>query len=92
MPLIKIKEKYQVTIPASIRKKLPLNVGDVLQAELEDDHIVLKPQLVMDKARSWERFRAVLQKTALKNKNISDEEVIEDVLEAIREVRKAKHA
>ena len=90
MPLVKIKEKYQVTIPSSIRKKLPLKVGDVLEAELEDDAIILKPQVVMDKAKALKRLFAVLKKK--RTVSAHDEEVIQDALSAIEEVRRQKHA
>lgn len=92
MPQVKIKDKYQVTIPAQIRKQLGLEVGDLLKAELEDDHIVLKPQLVVDKAQAWKRFQAALLEAREENKEVSEEEVMKDVLEAIQEVRKEKHA
>jgi AbrB family looped-hinge helix DNA binding protein len=44
MPLVKIKEKYQVTLPAAIRKQLALQVGDLLEVKLKGTDIVLKPQ------------------------------------------------
>ena len=47
MSLVKIKEKYQVTIPSAIRDKLSLKIGDMLEAELEDDQIVLKPKIIV---------------------------------------------
>ncbi|MCK5784419.1 MAG: AbrB/MazE/SpoVT family DNA-binding domain-containing protein [Desulfobacterales bacterium] len=31
MPLVKIKDKFQVTIPASIRKAIELDIGDLLE-------------------------------------------------------------
>ena len=92
MPQVKIKDKYQVTIPARIRNELGLEVGDLLEADVQGDQIVLKPQLVVDKAKAWERFRAALRRSGKKNRDMDDEELIRDVLEAIQEVRKAKHA
>ncbi|MBI1742110.1 AbrB/MazE/SpoVT family DNA-binding domain-containing protein [Candidatus Acetothermia bacterium] len=90
MPLVKVKEKYQVTIPTNIREKLALKVGDVLEADIEKDKIVLKPQLVVDKAQAWKRFQAILKEVHEKNKDMSDEEVMKDALEAVHEVRKLK--
>lgn len=92
MPQVKIKAKYQVTIPAKIRKELGLEVGDFLEAELEKDRIVLKPQLVMDRAEAWKRFQAVLRQIQRQNKDLGEEEVMKDVLEAIQEVRQERHA
>jgi AbrB family looped-hinge helix DNA binding protein len=49
MPLVRVKEKYQVTLPASVRKKLGLAVGDVLEATVEDNKITLTPKSVIDR-------------------------------------------
>ncbi len=45
MPLIKVKPKFQLTIPNSIRKEASLAVGDYLEAIVEGDNIVLKPKV-----------------------------------------------
>lgn len=59
MPLVKVKEKYQVTLPASVRKKLGLVVGDVLEATVEDNKITLTPKSVIDRelAEALEDFK-----------------------------------
>jgi AbrB family looped-hinge helix DNA binding protein len=36
MPYVRIKQKYQVTIPASIRKNLNLHEGDTLEVKEEE--------------------------------------------------------
>ncbi|GAB6945746.1 AbrB/MazE/SpoVT family DNA-binding domain-containing protein [Vulcanisaeta sp. JCM 14467] len=40
----KITRNYQITIPASIRRKLGLKIGDVLIVRLEGDKIILEPK------------------------------------------------
>jgi AbrB family looped-hinge helix DNA binding protein len=49
VPLVKIKEKYQVTLPASIRRKAGLAVGDLLEASVEGKKITLTPKSVVDR-------------------------------------------
>ena len=49
MALVKVKEKYQVTLPASVRKKAGLAVGDLLEASLEGKKITLTPKSVVDR-------------------------------------------
>jgi AbrB family looped-hinge helix DNA binding protein len=49
MALVKVKEKYQVTLPASVRKKAGLAVGDILEAELQDNKIVMTPKTLVDR-------------------------------------------
>jgi AbrB family looped-hinge helix DNA binding protein len=52
MPLVRVKEKYQVTIPVSIRKELHLEQGSILEAVIENGVIVLKPKVVVDPDRA----------------------------------------
>lgn len=50
MPLVKVKEKYQVTLPASVRRKAGVAVGDLLEAKVQGKKITLTPKLVVDRA------------------------------------------
>lgn len=49
MALVKIKEKYQVTLPAALREKAGLEVGDLLEAKVEGKKITLTPKSVLDR-------------------------------------------
>ncbi len=49
MSLVKVKNKFQVTIPAEIRNKVNLEVGDVLEVSIQNKNIVLKPKTVVDR-------------------------------------------
>jgi AbrB family looped-hinge helix DNA binding protein len=49
MALVKIKEKYQVTLPAALREKAGLEVGDLLDARVEGKKITLTPKSVLDR-------------------------------------------
>ena len=49
MALVKIKEKYQVTLPAALREKIGLEVGDLLDAKVEGKKITLTPKSVLDR-------------------------------------------
>ncbi|MFP3064121.1 MAG: AbrB/MazE/SpoVT family DNA-binding domain-containing protein [Sulfolobus sp.] len=42
MERVKVTRNYQVTIPASIRNKLGIHEGDILEFYVEDDKIVIK--------------------------------------------------
>ena len=44
MPLVKIKEKGQVTLPAKIRERRGLRAGDYMEVQEEGNRIVLIPQ------------------------------------------------
>jgi AbrB family looped-hinge helix DNA binding protein len=49
MPLVRVKEKFQVTLPASVREKAGVAVGDVLEAVAESNKITLRPKSVIDR-------------------------------------------
>jgi AbrB family looped-hinge helix DNA binding protein len=49
VPLVKIKEKFQVTLPASVRAKIGVGVGDLLEAEVKGKKITLTPKIVVDR-------------------------------------------
>ena len=49
MALIKVKTKYQVTLPTSVRKSAGLNVGDLLEAKVEGNKITLSPKTAIDR-------------------------------------------
>ena len=49
MALIKVKTKYQVTLPTSVRKSVGLSVGDLLEAKVEGNKITLSPKTAIDK-------------------------------------------
>ena len=49
MPLVRVKEKFQVTLPASVRQKTGVAVGDLLDANVEEKTIRLTPKSVIDR-------------------------------------------
>ncbi|MCQ4448849.1 MAG: AbrB/MazE/SpoVT family DNA-binding domain-containing protein [Sulfolobales archaeon] len=42
MERVKVTRNYQVTIPASIRNRLGIREGDILEFHIEDDKIIIK--------------------------------------------------
>ena len=44
MAYVRVKQKYQITIPTSVREQVGLREGDTLETKVEDGHIVLIPQ------------------------------------------------
>ncbi len=68
MPLVQVREKAQITLPSKIRKALGIKEGDYLEAEVEDNKIVLIPKILVDKAeavtlskKSEEMFKEALE-------------------------------
>lgn len=51
--LIKVREKGQLTLPLSMRKKLGIENGSVILSKIVDDTIVLVPQEMVDRDQAW---------------------------------------
>jgi AbrB family looped-hinge helix DNA binding protein len=49
MSIIRVKTKGQVTIPASLRARLGVAEGDLLEARIEGHLITLTPKTLVDK-------------------------------------------
>jgi AbrB family looped-hinge helix DNA binding protein len=49
----KIQRNFQVTIPAEIRKRAHLEVGDLVEFELREDGILMKPMQIIEKSQAW---------------------------------------
>jgi len=49
VPLVKVKEKFQVTLPTSVRQKAGVAVGDLLEAQVQGRKITLTPKRVVDR-------------------------------------------
>ena len=87
LPLVRVKEKFQVTIPTELREALHLAVGDILEATIEHETIVLKPKAVVDRKEAWngvidimERVHAK-QRHSTKNPKEQEEEIARDIQE-----------
>ena len=59
MPLVRVKTKYQVTLPADVREKAGVAVGDLLEASVEGNKITLTPKSDVDRRleESFEDFQ-----------------------------------
>jgi len=51
--VMQIRRNFQITLPAAIRKRLHLNVGDILETELKDDKIIIVPKKTIDAEQAW---------------------------------------
>lgn len=50
---VKVREKYQVTIPEAVRKKVPLKIGDRVEVTSRGNEIVIRPIIEVPKAQAW---------------------------------------
>jgi len=93
LPLVKVKEKFQITLPAELREVLHLAVGDLLEATIQGQTIVLKPMDVVDRVQARQQLIAVMDRVHAKlppsDKDPKEEE--EEIAQMIKEYRK-EHA
>ena len=95
MELIKVRRNFQLTIPQALREKLGLAVGDYVQADVEDERIVIRRVEVVRtgegerRRSSKEREKAYAILDEISRQMIDEEpEVIEETInEAVRQAR-----
>ena len=93
MPLVTVKPKFQVTIPAKLRKGLDLREGDVMEASVVADGILLRP-----KGRWWTAMPAPAGVAAVlarlepppEDAGRSEDEIMEDILADIAAAREER--
>ena len=97
MPLVRVKEKFQVTIPTELREALHLTVGDILEATIEHETIVLKPKSVVDRREAWNGVIEVIdrvhatQRPTTKDPKEEEEEIAREIKEYRKHHAKSPH-
>ena len=51
--ITQLRSRSQVTLPSEVIKKMKLQEGDNLDIDVEDDRIIIKPVLVINRSQSW---------------------------------------
>ena len=49
----KVTRHGQITLPASVRRELGVEVGDLVEIEIVDDRVVLMPKRLVDKGQAY---------------------------------------
>ncbi|PCI40828.1 MAG: hypothetical protein COB46_05855 [Rhodospirillaceae bacterium] len=92
MSLVTVKPKFQVTIPAKLRKGIDLHEGDLMDATIVGDGILLRPKEVVNRNASADRIEAILHdlKLSPEDEGRSEEEIMEDIISDIAKARKQR--
>jgi len=53
MPTRKVTRHGQITLPASVRERLGIEEGDLVEIEVVDDRAVLVPKKLVDKSQAY---------------------------------------
>lgn len=57
MALVKIKDKYQLTLPPAVREKAGISVGDLVEVEVAGEKITLTPKVAVDRKFIEQRIK-----------------------------------
>jgi antitoxin PrlF len=87
MPYVRVLRGGQITMPKELRKSLEIKEGDILEVEMENKKVVLKPMALADKEEAKARLKQIMDKVGKRHRKIPEEEVERDVLEAIKSIR-----
>jgi AbrB family looped-hinge helix DNA binding protein len=50
---VKVREKYQVTIPEEVRGKIPLKVGERVEVTARGTEIIIRPIVEIPRDQAW---------------------------------------
>ena len=94
MPLVTVKPKFQITIPARLRRGLDLHEGDLLEATVVGDGILFRPKEVVDRNAAAARIASILARTepAPEDAGRSEDDVMEDVIADVAQARSERRA
>ena len=87
MSYVRVLRGGQITMPKEFRESLEIKEGDILEVELENKKVILKPKVLVDKGQAWAKLNQIMKKVGRRHGKISGKEVEEDVLEAIKATR-----
>ena len=91
MALVKVRQNFQITIPAEVRKSM--KVGDYLDVEKKDGELVLKPVRMVhpDHAyfhtKEWQAGEAQADGDIAAGKTIGPFDNIDDALDALKKAK-----
>jgi AbrB family looped-hinge helix DNA binding protein len=93
MELVRIKRHYQITLPAGLRKKLNIDIGDYVEVENKNGDIVMRPVKVVHPdqeyfyTREWQEGEARADKDIAKGDVVGPFDNIKDGLKALKKAK-----
>jgi len=67
---VKVREKYQITIPEDVRAKIPLQVGERVEVVAHGGSIVIRPIIEVPRGQAWFWSKEWQEQIARSKKNI----------------------
>ena len=83
---VKVREKFQVTIPEEIRAKIPLTVGERVEVDVREGEIVIRPIIEVPRGQAWFWSKEWQAQIARSRKDVEKGKV--KVFKSVKEARK----
>ena len=93
MELIKIRRNFQITIPQNLRKQINLEVGDYVEADVQDGVLVIRPVKVVTPDQEYFFTKEWQEKEAEADRDIAEGRLLGpagDIKEALKILKKTK--
>lgn len=92
MPLVTVKDKFQVTIPAKLRDRIKIQIGDLLEVSVHEEGFLLRPKEVVDRKAIADQVEAILkdEPVAPEDQGKSEEEIMEESIADVAASRSAR--
>ncbi|MEO5338154.1 MAG: AbrB/MazE/SpoVT family DNA-binding domain-containing protein [Magnetospirillum sp. WYHS-4] len=92
MPLVTVKPRFQVTIPAKLRTRAHVHEGDILEATLVEGGILLRPKAVVDRDAVAINVEALLGNvpSVPGDQGKSEDEIMDEVVSEIARTRASR--
>ena len=84
--IVKVREKYQVTIPEDVRNKIPLKVGERVEVAARGEEIVIRPIVEIPREQAWFWSQEWREQIAQSMKDIEKGKV--RVFKSVKEAKK----
>lgn len=83
---VKIREKFQVTIPEEVRAQVPLQVGERVEVEAREGEIIIRPVVEVPRGQAWFWSKEWQERIARSRKDIEKRNV--KIFKSVKEARK----
>ena len=83
---VKVREKFQVTIPEDVRTQVPLQVGERVEVEAREGEIIIRPVIEVPRGQAWFWTKEWQERIARSRKDLEKGNV--KVFKSVKEARK----
>ncbi len=92
MALVTVKDKFQVTLPAKLRTRIGVRVGDLMDATVHEDGILLRPKAVVDRRAVADELERMLRESpvAPEDEDRPEEAILEDAIADVAAARRRR--